>query len=43
MTYNNDHIIVSRYFADEYATDITSADRVKKLISLANSNYPPLV
>ncbi|WP_184548663.1 copper homeostasis protein CutC [Mucilaginibacter sp. FT3.2] len=36
MQYHNDHIIMSDTPGDEYAIDVTSVDRVSKLIELAN-------
>jgi copper homeostasis protein len=36
MLYKNDHILMSDAPGDEFATDVTSADRVRKLIELAN-------
>jgi copper homeostasis protein len=37
MLYKNDHILMSDVPGDEFSTDLTSVDRVKKLIELANS------
>jgi copper homeostasis protein len=37
MQYKNDHILMSDVPGDEYATDVTDAGRVRKLIELANS------
>lgn len=36
MEYHNDHILMSDVPGDEYSIDVTSADRVRKLIELAN-------
>jgi copper homeostasis protein len=36
MEYHNDHILLSDIPGDEETTDVTSADRVRKLIELAN-------
>jgi copper homeostasis protein len=36
MKYNNDHIIMGSNFGDEYAIDVTSVDRVQKVIENAN-------
>ncbi len=36
MLYKNDHILMSDVPGDEFTTDVTSADRVRKLIELAN-------
>lgn len=36
MKYNNDHIIMGSKFGDEYAIDVTSVDRVRKLLENAN-------
>jgi copper homeostasis protein len=38
MQYHNDHILLSDVPGDEETTDVTSVDRVKKLIELANGN-----
>ncbi|MGN8072736.1 copper homeostasis protein CutC [Mucilaginibacter sp. SG564] len=37
MQYKNDHILMSNEPGDEYSIDLTSVDRVKKLVELANS------
>lgn len=37
MQYKNDHIIMSTEPGDEYSINLTSVDRVKKLVELANS------
>jgi len=37
MQYKNDHILMSNEPGDEYSIDLTSVDRVKKLVALANS------
>jgi copper homeostasis protein len=36
MKYNNDHIIMGSSYGDEYAIDVTSVDRVRKVIENAN-------
>lgn len=36
MEYRNDHIIMSDGFGDEYALDVTSAERVKSIVEAAN-------
>ncbi|MGF7077898.1 copper homeostasis protein CutC [Mucilaginibacter sp. UYCu711] len=36
MQYNNDHIIMGSSYGDEYAIDVTSVDRVRKVIENAN-------
>jgi copper homeostasis protein len=36
MQYKNDHILMSNNPGDEYSTDVTSADRVRKIIEAAN-------
>jgi copper homeostasis protein len=36
MKYNNDHIIMGSSYGDEYAIDVTSVDRVQKVIENAN-------
>jgi copper homeostasis protein len=38
MEYHNDHILMSDAPGDEYTTDVTGVERVKKLIELANGN-----
>ncbi|GAA4318916.1 copper homeostasis protein CutC [Mucilaginibacter gynuensis] len=37
MEYHNDHIIMGSFYGDEYGTDVTSADRVREIIKVANS------
>ncbi|SDP81628.1 copper homeostasis protein [Mucilaginibacter sp. OK268] len=37
MQYKNDHILMSNEPGDEYSIDLTSVDRVRKLVELANS------
>jgi copper homeostasis protein len=37
MRYNNDHIVMGSSYGDEYAIDVTSADRVRETIAKANS------
>jgi copper homeostasis protein len=37
MQYKNDHILMSTEPGDEYSIDLTSVDRVRKLVELANS------
>jgi copper homeostasis protein len=36
MKYKNDHILMSDGFTDEYSIDVTSVDRVKKILEMAN-------
>lgn len=37
MQYKNDHILMSTEPGDEYSIDLTSVDRVRRLVELANS------
>jgi copper homeostasis protein len=37
MQFKNDHIMMSNHYIDEYATDVTDSEVVRRLISLANS------
>lgn len=36
MQYVNDHIVMGNNYGDEYAVDVTSVDRVRKIIAKAN-------
>lgn len=36
MLYKNDHIIMGSYYGHEYKNDVTSPDRVKNILKLAN-------
>jgi copper homeostasis protein len=38
MQFKNDHIMMSNHYVDEYATDVTDVEVVKRLIALANTN-----
>lgn len=38
MSYLNDHILMSRYSTDEYATEVTDSELVKRLIGTANGS-----
>lgn len=42
MQFANDHIVMGSTIGDEYAVDVTDAERVKAVIEKANEELPPL-